>query len=122
MTKFFSQIASPTGLLWIFLVTTQIVSGIYLSRGIEPPAPYTLLHTIGFLWIIGWWLQKDSQKHGVKWVFDLGFFLTIAWPFIMPYYLFKTRSVRSLLTVLAFVGVYLGAYIIGAALYAVFPL
>jgi hypothetical protein len=40
MTKFFSQIASPTGLLWIFLVTTQIVSGIYLSRGIEPPASH----------------------------------------------------------------------------------
>src|SRR5712691_5941935 len=109
MTKFFSQIISPTGLLWIFLVTAQIVSGIYLSRGIEPPGAYRLLHTIGFLWIIGWWLQKDSQKHGVKWVFDLGFFLTIAWPFIMPYYLLKTRSVSALLTILAFVGVYLGA-------------
>lgn len=116
MTKFRSQLTSPAALLCIFLVITQIISGIYLSRGIEPPPAYTLLHTLGFLWVIGWWLQKDSRKHGVKWVFDMGLFLYIAWPLIMPIYLFKMRGVKALLTILAFVGIYLGAYIIGAIL------
>lgn len=120
MVRFFSKIVSPTGLLWIFLVSTQIIEGIYLSRNTEPPGAYVLLHKMGFLWIIGWWLQKDSRKRGVRWVYDLGFFLTIAWPFIMPYYLFKTRSVRALLTILAFLGVYLGAFIIGLAVYAIY--
>ena len=46
-----------------------------------------------------------------------GLFLYIAWPFIMLYYLFKTRGIKGLLTILAFVVVYLGAYLIGVVIY-----
>jgi hypothetical protein len=38
----------------------------------------------------------------------------------MPYYLFKTRGVRALFNILAFVAIYLGAFVIGVALYALF--
>ncbi len=117
MTKFFSQITSPTALLYIFLVITQAISGIYLSHDVEPPQSFTLLYSLGLLWLMGWWLQKDSRKHNVKWVMDMGLFLFIAWPFVLLYYLFKTRGVKALLTILAFVGAYVGAYVIGVALY-----
>jgi hypothetical protein len=107
-------------LLWIFLVISQIGEGVYVSHEREPPGSYLLIQSLGFLWIFGWWLQKDSHKRGVSLTFDLGFFLSIAWPIILPCYLLKTRSAKALLTILAFVGVYLVAAIIGVAVYAVF--
>jgi hypothetical protein len=119
MKKPLSRMTSPMALLYIYLVITQIIAGVYLTREAEPPPIYTFLYPFGLLWIVGWWLQKDSRRHGVAWVYDMGFFLFMAWPFIMPYYLFKTRGVKkALLTILIFGVVYLGAVIIGAGFYA----
>lgn len=117
MTKLFSQITLPTVLLYSFLFITQVVNGIYLSADIELPPAYTFLYPLSLLWIIGWWLQKDSRRRNVQWVFDMGLFLYIAWPFIMPYYLFKTRGIKALLIILAFVITYLGAAMMGAVFY-----
>jgi hypothetical protein len=61
--------------------------------------------------------MRDSRQRGIKWVFDMGLFLYMAWPFIMPYYLFKTRGAKGLLTILIFVGAYVGAYLAGVILY-----
>jgi hypothetical protein len=68
---------------------------------------------VALLWIIGWWLRADSRKHQVAWVHDMGLFLIIAWPFILPYYLIKSRGAWGLLNILGFMGVYVGATIIG---------
>ena len=92
MGRFFSTVTSPTALLYAFLALAQVASGIYLERELEPPPSFALIYTFGFLWVIGWWLLKDSRKRGVAWVFDMGLFLYLAWPFIMPYYLLKTRG------------------------------
>ena len=117
MLRLLSQITSPTALFYTFLVITQIIAGIYTASGFEPPRAYTALYPLSFLWIIGLWLQKDSRKNGVPWVFDLGYFLYHAWLFIMPYHLFKTRGTKAFLTILVFIGVYFGANLIGRAIY-----
>lgn len=65
---------------------------------------------------MGWWLLRDSRKRGVAWVYDTGFFLSIAWPVVMPYYLLKSRGLKGLLVVLGFVGAYLGAQLVGVVL------
>ena len=103
MTQLLKKLTSPTGLLYLFLVLTQIVTGAYRISGIEPPPSFTVIYILGFLWIIGWWLRTDSRKRGVNWVFDIGLFLYIAWPVILPYYLFKSRSGKGLLAILCFV-------------------
>ncbi len=121
MAKLLSQITPPTALLYLFVVVTQIFSGIYIAREAEFPPGYILLLRLGFLWIIGWWLQSDNRRHNIKWVYDMGLFLYIAWPLIIPYYLFKTRGLKALLTILIFVGIYAGANIIGAVGYVLFP-
>ncbi|HEY6186067.1 MAG TPA: hypothetical protein VIW80_00205 [Pyrinomonadaceae bacterium] len=118
MTKLLSRITSPAASLYIFVAITQTIAGIYISRGIELPPAFTFLYPLSLLWVIGWWLQKDSRKHGVAWIFDMGLFLSIAWPFIMPYYLFKTRGMKAFLPILAFIGLYLGGYVMGAVIYA----
>ena len=122
MARFFSLIASPAGLLYLFLLLTQPINGLYDASQVEVPGLYRLLYVLGFIWVIGWWLQQDSRRHGFKWVYDLGLFLYIAWPIILPYYLFKTRGLKALLTILIFLAVYLGAYIIGVIIYFVMGL
>jgi hypothetical protein len=107
---------SPTVLLYSFVVITQFAYGLYLGQQIETPGAYTLLHWAAQLWIIGWWLRTDSCKRGVAWVYDLGFFLCIAWPLVLPYYLFKTRGAKGFLIILAFIGAYVGATIVGITL------
>lgn len=97
--------------------THTVCPRIYFASEIEPPTAFTFINFFGFLWIVGWWLLTDSRKRGLAWVYDIGFFLSIAWPFIMPYYLLKTRGAKGLLLILAFVAVYIGSLIAGMALY-----
>jgi hypothetical protein len=117
MSKPFPKLFSPTALLYTYLVVTMVPRGFYSAGRIELPDGFTVFYPLGFLWIIGWWLRDDSRKQGVGWIYDMGLFLYIAWPFIMPYYLLKTRGLRGLLVTLAFVAVCVGAVILGAALY-----
>jgi hypothetical protein len=122
MRRFLSLIASPAGLLYLFLLVTHPIDGLYLARGVEAPGVYRLLSLLALIWLMGWWLQQDSREHRFKWVYDMGFFLYIAWPVILPYYLFKTRGLKALLTILIFLAVYFGTYIMGVVIYTVFAL
>lgn len=117
MSRLFSQLTTPTALLYIFLTFTQVVTGIYVASGFEPPALFTAIVFLGFIWIMGWWLRTDSGKREFRWVYDMGLFLYVAWPIVLPYYLFKTRGARGLLVILGFVGAYIAAAVIGMALY-----
>jgi len=116
MAATLSRIASPTVLLYSFVVVTQVADAFYFGRQIEPPAIFTLIRWVGLIWVMGWWLRTDSRKRAVASVYDLGFFLYIAWPVVMPYYLLKTRRAKGLLFILAFVGVFVGAAALGFAL------
>lgn len=118
MRKFLSPLASPTALVYLLTTVAQAASGMYLAGDVEPSPAFALLYALSFLWVIGWWLLKDSRGRGVGWVFDMGLFLYIAWPIVMPYYLLKTRGLRGLLAILVFAGVYVGAFMAGVALYA----
>lgn len=104
-------------MLYLYLIAVQVVTGLYLAREAKLPPAFSLLYPLGFLWVVGWWLRQDSRGRGVRWVFDMGLFLYIAWPVVMPYYLLKTRGAKGLLAILAFVGAYVGALFAGAVLY-----
>jgi hypothetical protein len=116
MPRLLSRVASPTPLLYVFLAVTQAAYGFYIARGASLPPAFVLLYPFAFLWAVGWWLRSDSRKRGVAWVFDMGLFLYVAWPFVLPYYLFKTRGAGAVLTILAFAGVYVAASVLGAVL------
>ena len=110
------RVLSPTTLLYSFVLITQFGYGIYLGRQLEAPAAYTLLHWVAQLWIIGWWLRSDSRKRHVAWVYDMGLFLCVAWPIVMPYYLLKTRGAKGLMVIAGFIVAYVGATIAGIVL------
>src|SRR5215207_2195155 len=73
--KFLPQVSSPTALLYLYLIATQVVTGVYLAREAEPPPAFSLLYPLGLLWAVGWWLRRDGRGRGVGWVFDMGLFL-----------------------------------------------
>src|SRR6266478_8970736 len=111
-----SRIFSPAPLLYTFVVITQFAYGAYLGAQLQFPEGVTFIFAIGILWAVGWWLRTDSRRRGVLSVYDLGFFLYLAWPIVMPYYLLKTRGARGLLVMLGFVASYRGSAIIGMVL------
>ena len=117
MRNLLQRISSPAAWLYLFVVATQFVTGAYLAREAEPPTAFAVLYPLGLLWVVGWWLRDDSRRRGVAWVFDMGLFLYIAWPFFMPYYLLKTRGAKGLLVILGFAVAYVGALAAGATLY-----
>src|SRR5882762_7456991 len=102
MATVLSRILSPAPLLYSFVVITQFAHGVYLGAQLEPLGAFTLLYWLIFLWVVGWWMRTDSRKRGGASVYDMGFFLYIAWPLVMSYYLVKTRRARGLLVILGF--------------------
>jgi hypothetical protein len=113
MATILSRIFSPALLLYLFMAITQFAYGVYVDAQLDLPPAVPLLYWIGFLWAVGWWLRTDSRKRNVAVVYDLGFFLYIAWPIVMPYYLVKTRGAKGLLLILGFVVAYAGAAVLG---------
>jgi|SRR5882672_172917 len=122
MSHLVQKLLAPTPLLYIYLVVASFARGIYLAGQIEPPAFFTFIVSAGYLWIVGWWLMTDSRKRGVAWVYDIGLFLYLAWPLILPYYLLKTRGARGLLVILAFAGTFVLATLVGMAFYLLLAL
>ena len=111
-----SRIFSPTVLLYAFVVISQVGHGIYLVNEGRAPAVITFFSALGLVWLVGWWLRRDSRPRNLTSVYDLGMFRYILWPLIMPYYLLKTRGARGLLVVLGFVVAYVGGFIVGVTI------
>jgi hypothetical protein len=66
---------------------------------------------IAFLCLLCYWLDLDSRERRIMRVWDMGFFMSFAWPLIVPYYVFKTRGIkRTLLALLLLVVVSVSAY------------
>jgi polyferredoxin len=113
MATVLSRVFSPGPFLYTFVVITQFAYGAYIGAQLQFPEGVTLISAFGILWAVGWWLRTDSRRRGVLSVYDLGFFLYLAWPLIMPYYLIKTRGAKGLLVILGFLAAYLGAAVLG---------
>jgi len=101
-------------LIVAFLAVVGLERGALQARHADIPGPSTLLQYVVLFCLIGYWLDVDSREKRTFRVWDMGFFLYVAWPFILPYYLVKTRGIkRALLTLLLITVVYVGASLAG---------
>jgi hypothetical protein len=75
-----------------------------------------LFFRLGPLLAVILWLQKDAARTGVGAVQDLGFFVWLAWPVVIPWYVFKTRGRAGwalLLGLMAIIGsAYMSAWLL----------
>jgi len=114
MRKLLSHVGSPAVFLYVFLIITAFAEGLYSASGFERPPAFTLVKSAALLWLFGWWALRDSRHRGVEWIDDLGFFLTVAWPLVIPYYLLKTRGAKGLLLIVGFIATFIAALFAGA--------
>ena len=110
-------------ILLVFIVTIQTIEGFYAVYGFEPPGAFVLLRHIIWFWLIGDWFMKDSKKHKVNWAFDMGFFLLMSWPILIPFYLFKTRGFKmSTIVTFSFIALHEGIFVLSYyAFYYILP-
>jgi hypothetical protein len=116
MTDKTSRFNAVALLCWVIPLTLNFAAGLLATQGQELSAG---LQFIGFLvtgWAFGWWLRRDNRLLSLHGVQDVGYAACVAWMFLLPYYLLKTRGVKALLTIGVFVTVYFAA--LGAGIVA----
>lgn len=70
----------------------SVVAAVYGSAQLEPSPIVALFLSAAPLYAVIMWLEKDAHRTGVGAVLDLGYFLLLAWPIVIPWYAFKTRG------------------------------
>jgi hypothetical protein len=81
--------------------------------------------SLAFYWALSWWFINDSRKQGAPWAdkyMDMGMYLYVAWIFIIPYYLFRTRGWKAIYIIGLSLGIYFGAYVMGVIFYLIVSL
>jgi hypothetical protein len=115
MPRFLTRLTLPAVTVFIIGAFVATVEGLCVGLRVESPPSVDLLSRLTLFCALAWWIHQDSRKRQFPWPYDMGFFLYIAWPFILPYYLFKTRGIKALLLLGAFFGVLVIALIGGVA-------
>jgi|ERR1035437_1644770 hypothetical protein len=104
-------------LIFVFLTLTQFERGACYARHVEMPESSAFIQYVVLFFLMSYWLDRDSHEKQVGRVWDMGFFLSIAWPLIIPYHLIKTRGIKRTALILLFVSItYFAGFGITAAL------
>ena len=116
------RISRPTLYLCAAIFFIQSIHGFTVARRGNDLTTLDPWYAVALFWAIGWWFLNDHRNYATTWangLLDMGLFLYVAWVFVLPYYLFKSRGWRAIDTVLLLLGVYLVASIVGALVYLV---
>jgi hypothetical protein len=96
-------------------VFCSLAAAVYAATQVEPSPVVALLLAGGPLLAVILWLQKDAQRTGVGAVQDLGYFLMLAWPIVIPWYAFKTRGRAGWALLLGLFGLIVSAWLTALA-------
>ena len=75
------------------------------------PRTAELLWTFEFRLILAWWVSTDRRIRGFEVPFEFDAFVFFIWPFLVPYYLYRTRGGRGLAIVAGIYFMYLTPYV-----------
>lgn len=89
----------------------SLAAALYATLHIEPSLAVGFFLSFGPLFAVVLWLERDAQRTRIGAVQDLGYFLLIAWPAVIPWYAFKTRGRRGWLLVAGLFGLIGASYI-----------
>jgi len=108
----------PTLLLWCYALAFA-VSWIAAGGRDASSASADLVSRWAMALVVANWVLCDAHKRGRPLCYDYGTFLFFAWPILATVYLFQTRGVRALLTLLCFLTIWVVAAIgMGMAAFA----
>jgi hypothetical protein len=96
----------------VVLTTIFTVGRSFLAvHGLGAPGAAELLWTFEFRIVLAWWVSVDRRIRGFSVPFEFDALVFFAWPFIVPYYLYRTRGKRGLFLVTGLYGLYLMPYL-----------
>jgi hypothetical protein len=109
------HLTSDTVMLYAFAFVAYTAGGLYSmsrwdTRGLD------LLTRVGLLYVVGYWLAKDSRRRSFHLPYCLGMFLLATWVILLPYYLFKTRGARAIIPVALYLATLFFSTALGAVL------
>ena len=98
----------------------SVASPLYMLGRVEPFPAVELFLTAGPYMTVILWLCQDARRRGVGAVHDLGFFLMLSWPVVIPWYAFASRG-RGGWKLLLGLTALIAAPIVTSAILAWFP-
>ena len=115
MPKWLQGVFAPTLMLWLYAIASAVATGV--SPEGRLPARAEQVSGVAFSFILASWLIADARKRRQRLCYDYDSFAFFAGPVALPVYLFRTRGVRAFLTLLCFVGIWLVAWAVTAAVF-----
>ena len=106
-------------LLIALMIVYHVGLIIYFALGVEPLPSFEFLYTFGFLCGVVWFLKAESEKSAAAQAYCPGVTIGMAWLFLLPYHLIKSRGVRGLIPLFALMGTYVALQVLAAVVYVI---
>tara|TARA_R110001599_G_C12250064_1_gene659484 strand:+ start:2785 stop:3114 length:330 start_codon:yes stop_codon:yes gene_type:complete len=107
----------------ILLLLCAAVAGVEIALNLKEEtvsASTDLAWALFFVILVSLWVQRDSQGKDFDKPFDFGLFLYLFLPFLLFYYLVRTRGFEGVVTYLGFLSIYWLPWLLGWVAYAYF--
>ena len=101
-------------MLWLCAIVVSIASAIGPDG---MPKRAMVIYYFALPLVVSTWVEADARKRGRRLCYDYDSFVYFAWPIIVPVYLFQTRRLRAILTLLCFAGIWFVASVTAGLIY-----
>jgi len=98
--KQLSVLWSPLTWLLFMAMLLTIEASWFAYVGAEGPRRTAQAWSLVSRVLMGWWVLIDRRARGVGMPFEFEAFVVFVWPFVLVYYLYRTRRFKGLLLAL----------------------
>jgi hypothetical protein len=95
----------------------SVTTALYANAGVEPAPIVESFLSGGPTMMVVLWLSQDARRRRIAAVTDLGFFLMLFWPCVIPWYAFKSRGGAGWKLLLGLLAIILASPLTGLILY-----
>jgi hypothetical protein len=118
-----NMIRTNSYILVVLLLLCAGVAGVEIALNLQEEtisASTDLAWAFFYVVLVSVWVQRDSRGKDFEKPFDFGLFLYLFLPFLLFYYLVRTRGFEGVITYLGFLFVYWLPWLSGWVAYAYF--
>jgi len=94
----------------------SLTMALYVASGVPPSGQILVFVQALPAWTVIVWLVQDARQRRLMAVHDLGFFMSLFWPVLIPWYCFKSRGRRGWLMLMGVVGLVVVPWLTGFAI------
>ncbi len=90
-----TQSSAPLKSVFVATVAASTIAVTYGLVGMHPSPLPALFMAFAPLISVIFWVQNDARFHRLAAIQDLGLFVYLLWPVLVPWYVIKTRGARA---------------------------